>query len=175
MFHDFMTLSQTAAAWASAIGTTFAACVALWLGLAETRRREEIRQADAKVLRLMAAPELHSIDVALSFFPRALNEIVQTAGMADYKHLHIDALHTIAAKLHTPVLDRGFDKISSLEADETVVVSLLCGEIPRLRLALEDWIARYDTLDSFVTLASNCKERTSDIRELIRQLPFVDY
>lgn len=175
MFQDFMILSQTAAAWASAVGTTFAACVALWLGLGESRRREEQRQADAKVLRLMAAPELHSIDVALSFAPRAWDEIAATFGMPDYKLLHTNALRDISSRLKTPVLDRGFDKIGSLTTEETEVVALLCGEIPRLRSALESWIENYDSLDSFDTLANNCKARADDIRQLIDQLHFVDF
>ena len=161
--------------WAAAIATTSAACTALWLGLAEGRRRAADRQENAAFVRSVCAAELHVISSSLCLYDQMADGVALTFHVPGHRDLNIAALRAMIKHLETPILDRAFLLINTLEKEDAENVSLIYAEVPRLRRALEAWVDQYDAMPDPEPLRVNTKARAADIRKLISLLSFVDY
>lgn len=146
MFETFMQVSQVSASWAAAIGTTFAACVALWLGLGDRRRRDNDRKLMARTLRFMIGAELIAVHTTLRAMPTLISALKEDYFGDDEGETAIDTIKFAANRLSIPIADASKQHFIHLPPSEAGLAAGLVGEIPRFRSALEEWADRYHQL-----------------------------
>lgn len=155
VFQNFMQFSQTSASWAAALGTTFAACVALWLGLSESRRRENERLEGMLLIASGVSAYLDELIIELKSASLNIGEALrQRMDIGNRKELIARSKNNLA-KLDLDHLSR--EELSALSAlpngtSEKIYVGLTCAKLVKGALARRGEIAELDDPDADVVL-----------------------
>jgi len=155
MFQNFMLFSQTSASWAAALGTTFAACVALWFGLSESRRRE--KEHLESMLLIASGVAVYLDEMIIELKSASLN-----IGEARRQRMDMESRKELIARSQNNLAKLDLDHISREElsalsalphgASEKIYVGLTCAKLVKGALARRSEIAELDNPDADVVL-----------------------
>ena len=175
MVETFMRYSEVSAAWSAAIATTFAACVALWLGLGDRRRHDNDRKMMAESMRYMIGCELIGVYTSLKGVSKLLDALKQDYFGEDDGKSTIVAIRFVAKRLSIPIADASKPHFIHLPVKEAALISALVGDIPRIRNSFEEWAEHYhrfsDTGDEVLEAIG---ERVADIVLCIETLGWTE-
>lgn len=131
--------SRETAAWAAAIATTSAALIALWLGLADLRRRREDRVRKSRFLLQATAPEMRRLNRGLVRLLVSLETLMNGSKASFDRGLPYQipeitsrAIDASVAELATPMLDRLWLDLKDIEDDLGLDAAYVATELPRV-------------------------------------------
>lgn len=167
--------SEVVAAWASALATSGATLVALWLGLHQVRQQRREQDLSAQVLRHMLAPEIHGVLTAAAALPKLLDQIAASYFAEDGGEGYSTAIRFTAARLVMPGAERSINSLTRMSRADAEAIAWLLGTTPRLRLALIDWADRYGNFSlQRHEIVREARARASEISEVIRHIKWAN-
>lgn len=170
----FIQYQGLVAAWASALATTAAALVALWLGTADQRDRRARSKLSDDMLQHMLSSELFRIKNVAESAPAFLDHLCQDYWGKDKGKANREYLRWLGNRFQMPLARGHFEQIANMRESDAKLLAALLGEVPRLHDTLNEVADRYETFENaFGKVAEGAKERMRDIRDAIDLLDWV--